>query len=101
MHCPPWLKAFPWGVKNFLRYYLRCLDASIRWIGSSIIVAALVWGIDMLLGFLPFEKFFGSGSSWITAAVLLIVMPFAIRLGVIGGGLAISPLFVKTKAPQD
>ena len=87
-------------AKKILISYLKGIDATIRFTGAYIITAILfyaIFGICWLVGRLPFVDI---NSDYLTGVIVLILFPLIMRLGVLGAGLSIPPIFAAKKKQQ-
>lgn len=80
-------------AKKILISYLKGIDATIRVLGAYIIIGILfyaIFGLCWLVARLPFIDI---GADYLAGAVGLILLPLIMRLGVLGAGLSIPPIF--------
>ena len=77
--------------------YIKGIDATIRVIGSYIIISILffvIHGLCVALSFLPFVP---DDPKYMTGILSILLLPLIMRLGVLGGGLSIPPIFGEKK----
>jgi hypothetical protein len=77
--------------------YIKGIDATIRFIGSYFIIGILffmIHGLCVALSFLPLVS---SDPKYMTGVLSLVLLPLIVRLGVLGGGLSIPPIFGEKK----
>jgi hypothetical protein len=80
-------------LKKFVRFYLQSIDATIRLLGTYLILGLMIAALGIFLNSLNW-LFFGSFSTgplhwWLG----MIALPPLLRLGILAGGFSIPPIF--------